>query len=127
MANVVRLVQSDDLPSVSFTIRDANRAVDGQELDKKDSDTWRPVDLTGAIVSAVVSDSGSNVQIDVVAVQVLDAAAGEVILYLNDCVFINKAGRYDCEVTVDFSLGQQTVYDMLVFDVRERINASASV
>ena len=127
MAATIRLVQGDDLPRVSFTIRDANRAVDGQELDKKDSDTWRPVDLTGAIVSAVVSASGSNVQIDAVAAHVLDAAAGEVILYLNDCVFINKAGRYDCEVTVAFSIGQQTVYDRLVFDVRERINASASV
>jgi len=127
MAYVVRLVQSDDLPGVSFMIRDASRAAEGQELDKKDSDTWRPVDLTGATVSAVVSDAGANVQIDVVAVHVLNAAAGEVILYLNDCVFVNKAGRYDCEVTVIFPTGQQTVYDMLSFDVRERINASASV
>ena len=124
MASTIRLVQGDDLPLVSFTIRDANRAVDGQELDKKDSDTWRPVNLTGAIVSAVVSASGSNAQIDAVAAHVLDAAAGEVILYLHDCVFINKAGRYDCEVTVVFSKGQQTVYDVLVFDVRERVYAS---
>lgn len=127
MASTIRLVQGDDLPSVSFTIRDANRAVEGQELDKKDSDSWRPVDLTGATVSAVVSDAGANIQIDVVAVHVLDAVAGEVILYLNDCVFVNKAGRYDCEVTVSFPIGQQTVYDMLSFDVRERINVSTSV
>lgn len=127
MASTIRLVQGDDLPGVSFTIRDANRAAEGQEWDKKDSDTWRPVDLTGATVSAVVSDAGVSVQIDVVAVQVLDAAAGEVVLYLNDCVFINKAGRYDCEVTVSFPMGQQTVYEMLSFDVRGRINASASV
>ena len=127
MAATIRLVQGDDLPCVSFTIRDANRAADGQELDKKDSDTWRPVDLTGAIVSAVVSDAGVNIQKDVAVVHVLDAAAGEVILYLNDCVFVNKAGRYDCEVTVSFPIGQQTVYDMLSFDVRERINALTSV
>ena len=127
MAATIRLVQGDDLPSVSFTIRDANRAAEGQELDKKDSDTWRPVDLTGAIVSAVVSDAGANVQKDVVAVHVLDAAAGEVILYFNDCVFVNKAGRYDCEVTVSFPIGRQTVYDMLSFDVRERINVPTSV
>ena len=127
MAATIRLVQGDDLPCVSFTIRDANRAADGQELDKKDSDTWRPVDLTGAIVSAVVSDAGANIQKDVVVVRVLDAAAGEVILCFNDCVFVTKAGRYDCEVTVSFPIGQQTVYDMLSFDVRERINVSTSV
>lgn len=127
MAATIRLVQGDDLPSVSFTIRDANRAAEGQELDKKDSDTWRPVDLTGAIVSAVVSDAGANTQIDVVVVHVFDAVAGEVVLYLNDCVFVNKAGRYDCEVTVSFPIGQQTVYDMLSFDVRERINVPTSV
>ena len=127
MASTIRLVQGDDLPGVSFTIRDASRAAEGQELDKKDSDTWRPVDLTGATVSAVVSDAGVNVQIDVVATRVLNAVAGEVILYLNDCVFVNKAGRYSCEVTVGFPIGQQTVYDMLTFDVRERINALTSV
>lgn len=127
MSNIVKLVQSDDLPSVSFSIKDANRAAEGMVLDRKDPDTWRPVDLTGAVVSAAVSDAGSNKQIDVVEVYVISPLTGEVMLYLNDCTFISKAGLYDCEITVDFSIGQQTVYDMLTFDVRERINAPASV
>lgn len=127
MSSIVKLVQSDDLPSVSFSIKDANRAAEGMVLDRKDPETWRPVDLTGAVVSAAVSDAGSNKQIDVVEVYVISPLTGEVMLYLNNCTFIGKAGLYDCEVTVDFPIGQQTVYDMLTFDVRERINAPASV
>lgn len=127
MSNIVKLVQSDDLPSVSFSIKDANRAAEGMVLDRKDPETWRPVDLTGAVVSAAVSDAGSNKQIDVVEVYVISPLTGEVMLYLNNCTFIGEAGLYDCEITVDFPIGQQTVYDMLTFDVRERINAPASV
>lgn len=125
MAEVIKLVQGDDLPGVGFTIRDANRAADGQELDKKDSETWRPVDLTGATVSAIVSLAGENRQTDTVVVFVATPSAGEVVLHLNDCTFLENPGQYGCEITVEFPLGQQTVYDLLTFDVRERIkNAS---
>lgn len=125
MSTTIKLVQGDDLPGVSFTIRDASRAAEGQELDKKDSDTWRPVDLSCAYVSAAIAESGGNVQIDAAEVVVMDSTAGEVMIHFNDCTFLDKAGVYDCEVTVTFSEGQQTVYEVLVLDVRERIHASA--
>lgn len=126
MSNVIKLVQSDDLPGISFTIRDANTAADGAILDKKDPLTWRPVDLTGATVSAAISEAGVNKQVDTAFVAVVDAPAGEVVLHLNDCTFLDVPGQYDCEVTVDFQIGQQTVYDMLTLDVRERVNAPSS-
>ena len=126
MAATIRLVQGDDLPGVSFTIRDANRAAEGRELDRKDSDTWRPVDLTDAVVTAVVSPIGENRQIDTVLVSVVTPLQGEVALHLNDCTFLENPGQYECEITVNFTFGQQTVYDTLTFDVRERINAPTS-
>lgn len=127
MSNIVKLVQSDDLPSVSFSIKDANRAAEGMVLDRKDPDTWRPVNLTGATVTAAVADSGSSSRVDTVECYVIDAILGEVMLYFNNCMFISEAGLYDCEITVEFALGQQTVYDMLTLDVRGRINAPSSV
>lgn len=127
MGTVIKLVQGDDLPAVSFTIRDAHSAAYGMVLDKKDPDTWAPVDLTGATVTGVVSKAGENRQIDVVAVYVTAPSVGCVIVHLSDCSFISTVGEYECEVTVLFPLGQQTVYDMLTFDVRERINASSPI
>lgn len=127
MSSVVRLVQGDDLPGVSFHIRDANHAADGQELDRKDPSTWRPVNLAGCVVTAVVAPSGQYTQTDTVPVSVLQADVGEVLLHLHDRPFMAVSGQYSCEVTVVFSSGQQTVYDVLTFDVRERINAAPTV
>ena len=123
MSSVIRLVKSDDLPGISFFIRDSNRAADGKILDKKDPSTWRPVNITGCALSGTVSNAGEFKQIDTVLVVPINAPLGEVNLHLDDCTFLDNAGQYDCEITVQFPAGQQTVYDMLTFDVRERINA----
>lgn len=124
MAGAIRLVQGDDLPGISFFIRDSNHAASGVELDRKDSSTWRPVNLLGCTVTAAVAMAGQNSQIATLPVTVLQPAVGEVLLHLADSPFMGTAGQYSCEVTVLFSSGQQTVYDMLTFDVRERINAT---
>ena len=123
MASTIRLVQGDDLPGVSLYIRDSNKAATGQELDRKDPSTWAPVNLTGSTMTAAVSPVGENRQIDTVFVVPVVAAEGKVLLHLDDCTFLEKPGQYDCEITVQFPAGQQTVYDRIIFDVKERINA----
>ena len=123
MAATVLLVQGDDLPGVSFTIRDAAKAASGQELDGRDPTTWAPVNLTGSTMTTAVSPVGENRQIDTVFIVPVVAAEGKVLLHLDDCTFLEKPGQYDCEITVQFPAGQQTVYDRIIFDVKERINA----
>ena len=127
MSNIIKLVQGDDLPGISFHIRDSNHAAEGVELDRKDPSTWRPVNLAGCTITAAVSLAGQYLQIDTIPVSVLQAPIGEVLLHLHDRPFMAKSGQYSCEVTVTFSSGQQTVYDTLTLDVRERINAPASI
>lgn len=124
MASTIRLVQGDDLPGVSLYIRDSNKAAAGQELDRKDPSTWAPVNLTGAFLSTAVSVIGVNKQIDTVVIAIADAPNGKVIMHLDDSTFMNSVGQYDCEITVRFPAGQQTVYDRVIFDVKERINAN---
>lgn len=126
MAATIRLVQGDDLPGVSFYIRDSNKGAAGQELDRKDPSTWAPVNLAGCSLRTAISPIGENQQIDTAIIAIIDAAAGKVILHLDDCTFLENIGQYECEITVTFLTGQQTVYDRIVFDVKERIHAPSS-
>lgn len=124
MSTTIKLVQGDDLPGVTMTIRDSNLAVEGSDLDRKDTSTWRPVDLTGSYLSALVTRVGENISVDKLLVAPVDAVNGKIVLHISDCTFMETPGEYECEITVAFRGGQQTVYDRLTFEVRERIHAS---
>ena len=77
MAATIRLVQGDDLPGVSFYIRDSNKGAAGQELDRKDPSTWAPVNLAGCSLRTAISPSGENRQIDTAIIAIVDAAASQ--------------------------------------------------
>ena len=122
MAAVIKLVQGDDLPGITFAIKDSRKAAAWQELDSRDPSTWAIVNLTGCTVSAVVSAAGVYTAIEAVRCFVVDAISGHVLLDIKDSVFVSTVGQYQIEVTVEFPEGTQTVYDMLQLDVRERIS-----
>lgn len=125
MAETIKLVQGDDLPGVLLAVRDCNTAAFGEELDKRDPSTWAVVDLTGAAVSSLVAKAGTTSSIEAVFCTIIDALNGRVLVSFQDSAFLDEAGDYIIELTVDFSNGRQTVYDMLLVNVRERIkNAS---
>lgn len=121
MATVIKLVQSDDLPGITFVIRDSQKAAVGQELDRRDSSTWAIVNLTGCTVSAAVAKVGSSILLEHVDCFISSPLAGEVLLVIKDSAFVGTVGQYQIEVTITSSEGQQTVYDMIELDVRERI------
>ena len=121
MGTVIKLVQGDDLPGITFVVKDSQKAAVGQELDRKDTSTWAAVDLTACSVSALVSKVGSFVAVEPVYCFISDAEAGEVLLVVKDSKFLDVVGEYQVEVTVLFPEGRQTVYDMIQLDVRERI------
>lgn len=121
MASVIKLVQGDDLPGITFVVKDSQQAAAGQELDRKDTSTWAVVDLTDCAVSALVSKVGSFVAVEPVDCFISNAAAGEVLAVVNNSKFLDVVGQYQVEVSVKFPEGQQTVYDLLQLDVRERI------
>lgn len=121
MSTTIKLVQGDDLPGVTLTIRDSNKAASGSDLDRKDTATWAPVDLVGANVTALVSVSGESSAIEPVEVIVISPSVGEVMLLFRNTSFQSEVGSYQIEISVAMPAGRQTVYDMLFVDVRERI------
>lgn len=121
MATVIKLVQGDDLPGITFVVKDSQKAAAGQELDRKDTSTLAVVNLTGCAVSALVSKVGSFVAVEPVGCFVSNPTAGEVLVVVKNSKFLDVAGQYQVEVSVKFPEGQQTVYDLLQLDVRERI------
>ena len=121
MAAVIKLVQGDDLPGITFAIKDSRKAAAGQELDSRDPSTWAIVNLTDCAVSALVSKVGSSVAIESVDCFIANHLAGEVLVVVKNAKFLDVAGEYQVEVSVQFPEGQQTVYDLLPLDVRERI------
>ena len=121
MSNIIKLVQGDDLPGITFVVRDSRAAAVGQELDRRDPSTWAIVNLTGCAVSALVSKVGSFEAVEPVSCFISVPAAGEVLLSVDTSTFLDEVGEYQVEVTVQFPEGRQTVYDLLVLDVRERI------
>ncbi|MGL4614693.1 MAG: hypothetical protein ACRCVV_12510 [Shewanella sp.] len=121
MAAVIKLVQGDDLPGITFVVRDSQKAAAGQELDRRDPSTWAVVNLADCAVFALVSKVGSFTALESVDCFVSNAVSGEVLIVVKDCSFLDTVGEYQVEVSVKFPEGRQTVYDMIQLDVRERI------
>ena len=123
VGGTVLFVQGDDLPTITLSLRDRNSALSGRVLDASDSDSWAPLRLADAVVTAKVRRKGDIEITDTLTATILDVAAARIMLeILTGAVFVATAGDYEVELTVTYQYGsQQTVYDWLLFRVRERI------
>ena len=59
-SDTINLVVGDTLPEVTVTLRDSNKAASGQTLDPENSETWDPINLTGATVVMRIRKVGST-------------------------------------------------------------------
>ena len=123
VGGTVLFVQGDDLPTITLSLRDRNSALSGRVLDASDSDSWAPLRLADAVVTAKVRRKGDIEITDTLTATILDVAAARIMLEIpTGAVFAATAGDYEVELTVTYQYGsQQTVYDWLLFRVRERI------
>lgn len=120
-ATTVALVEGDNLPGIQFKIRDRNNAPPGQFFDKKDPTTWAEVDLRNATVTIKIRPLGEPTISDEQTLTILEPLSGQVLLSLASTTFQDIPGTYEAEVTVNYDgSGQQTVYDFIRFEVRER-------
>ena len=60
-SKTINLVTGDTLPELTLTLKDSNTAASGQILDGEDSNTWSPIDVTGATVRLRIRTLGSSV------------------------------------------------------------------
>jgi hypothetical protein len=117
-SDTVLLVTNDSLPELTLTLKDKNTAASGQVLDEDNSDTWEPVDLTGATVRFRVRPIGSTTLTATLVCTVTDATNGKVVTNFPTGT-LTTAGNYEGEIEITYSTGaMQSVYDLIRFKVR---------
>jgi hypothetical protein len=121
----IKMVMEDDLPAIGYQIRDKNSAAVGKVLDPRDSDTWKPLDITGATIIVDVRAKGGSEVIETLNLTILDPTIGTVLLSIVDAIFVNTAGDYELETVVTITGLQQTVYDYMLIKLRSRIKVSS--
>lgn len=108
MADVIKLVQSDNLPEITLTLTDNN--------------TGNPIDLSVATTTVNVyfrAVGESTVLATLPCSKVNGGADGKVKFYFVGSTLNVEAGAYEGEIEISFNGQKQTVYDLLKFKVRE--------
>ena len=75
-SDTLNFVVGDTLPELNFTLNDSNTAAAGQTLDPENSNTWAPIDITGATVKLRVRAIGSTTINAVINTVVTNGTAG---------------------------------------------------
>ena len=117
-SDTLNLVAGDTLPELTFTLKDSNTAATGKSLDANNSDTWAPIDVTGASVKLRLRALGSTSVKATLTCTVTNGVAGQVATDF-PVGTLDTAGTYEGEVETTFaSGGVQTVYDLIKLKVR---------
>lgn len=107
MAERIKLVQGDNLPYITLTLTDS---VTGQPLDLSSASTVVRVYFRAAGSSTVLAT--------LVCQKVAGGSSGKVRFNFPDNTLAVAPGPYEGEVEIDFDGEQQTIYEVLKFNVR---------
>ena len=117
-SKTINLVTGDTLPELTLTLKDSNTAASGQILDGEDSNTWSPIDVTGATVRLRIRTLGSSVIKSTLTCLVVSGTDGKVSTNFPTGT-LDAAGTYEAEIEITFANGGiQTVYDLVKLKVR---------
>jgi len=104
---------------LTITLRDANTAAPGQTLDENDSNTWAPIDLTGATVRLRMRAIGSSTVKSVLTMAVSNALNGVVTTNFPTGT-LDTAGTFEGEIEITYATGGiQTLQDLIKFKIRK--------
>jgi hypothetical protein len=119
-SDTINLVVGDTLPEVTVTLRDSNKAVSGQTLDPENSETWDPINLTGATVLMRIRKVGSTTVSSTLTMTVPSPATDGKAFTNFPSGTLSEAGVFEAEVEITYSNGgKQTVNDLLKLKIRE--------
>ena len=119
-SDTINLVVGDTLPEVTVTLRDSNKAATGQTLDSNNSNTWSPIDLTGALVKMRIRKVGSTTVTSTLTMSIISPATDGKATTNFPAGTLTEAGLFEAEVEITFSNGgKQTVNDLLKLKVRD--------
>ena len=118
-SDTLNLVVGDTLPELTLRLKDKNTAASGVVLDEDNSDTWAPIDISGATVRLSIRQRGRTTLADTRTCSVTDGTNGACATDFGTSTFA-AAGQYEGEIEITFaSGGKQTVYDLIKFKIRE--------
>lgn len=117
-SDTIKLVTGDTLPELTFTLKDSNTAASGQSLDVNNSDTWAPINVTGATVKLRLRELGSTTVKTTLTCTITNGSEGKVATDFPTGT-LDTAGTFEGELELTFSGGgKQTVQDLIKFKVR---------
>lgn len=117
-SDTLNLVTGDTLPELTFSLKDSNTAAPGLVLDENNSDTWAPVNVTGATVKLRLRELGGTTVKSTLTCTITDGAAGKVATDFPEGT-LDTAGTFEGELELTFANGgKQTVNDLIKFKVR---------
>jgi len=118
-SETIKLVTGDTEPLLTITLRDANTAAPGQTLDENDSNTWAPIDLTGATVRLRMRAIGSSTVKSVLTMAISNALNGVVTTNFPTGT-LDTAGTFEGEIEITYPTGGiQTLQDLIKFKIRK--------
>jgi hypothetical protein len=106
MSSVIKLVQNDNLPEVTLTI--------------KDKRTDEPIDLSDSTTTVVVKfrARGTTTVLSVLPCSKVDALNGVVRFGFPSTTLDVTEGNYEGEIEISFNGVIQSVFDLLYFYIR---------
>ena len=118
-SDTINLVVGDTLPEVTVTLRDSNKAASGQTLDPENSETWDPINLTGATVAMRIRKVGSTTVASTLTMTVPSPETDGKAFTNFPAGTLTEAGVFEAEVEITYGGGgKQTVNDLLKLKVR---------
>lgn len=118
-SQTLNLVVGDNLPELTLTLKDSNTAASGYTLDPDNSDTWDPIDITGATVRLRLREVGTTAVTSTLTCSITSPTNGVAITNFPTGT-LTKAGVFEGEVEIEFGNGnKQTVYDLLKLKIRD--------
>ena len=118
-SETIKLVTGDTEPMLTITLRDANTAAPGQTLDENDSNTWAPIDLTGATVRLRMRAIGSTTVKSFLTMAISNALNGVVTTNFPTGT-LDTSGTFEGEIEITYPTGGiQTLQDLIKFQIRK--------
>jgi|TARA_X000000950_G_scaffold287353_1_gene399300 hypothetical protein len=118
-SDTIKLVVGDNLPELTFTLKDSNTAASGQTLDAENSDTWAPINLSSGSVKLRIREVGQTTVLSTITATLSDPSNGQCTLIFPNNTW-TSSGTYEGELEFTKSDGNiQTVQDLIKFKVRD--------
>lgn len=118
-SETINLVVGDTLPELTITLKDSNKGAIGSTLDEADSDTWRPINLTGSTVRLRIRQLGETTVKATLTCSVTEPTDGKATTDF-PAGTLDTAGIFEGEVEITNSSGGiQTVNDLIKLKVRD--------